>query len=453
MRTLVINFKYLLFYIIFTTSIFSTVKSNKTEDEGDCMEFEIGDPVHGRGYNGSISITANNYTCQRWDVDFPHKIPRNIRNYFLRDMNINHNYCRNLKDHERSPWCYTTDPNKYRDLCSQIKHCPSRIPKTEATGPNCRMNEFGIGYQGNQSTTASGYTCQNWMANTPTQIPTTVRNVLLDNKKINNNYCRNWEAKASNPWCYTTTPRQLVKEECNIPLCKGVKSSSITVIENMRGLLNKNHLKEEQQNKSRSHKITKNCKESTSITKKGHRCQYWDSKSPHKISKSLKRLFDHNKFPHDNFCRAFKNGKSSKPWCYTTDLRVKWQYCKVQNCKFLQKKRKLRKKIHKSPRISVTRLHNLHLESYKTPQKDCFELKNNQIFYNGTVSTTKRGYKCQNWQSSTPHKVRPNLLKKMRYIGDHNYCRTFSTRPIRPWCYHIHGNAKKVWGYCGVDRC
>lgn len=65
------------------------------------------------------------------------------------------------------------------------------------------------------------------------------------------------------------------------------------------------------------------------ITKAGIPCQRWDSQTPH----------SHNRpppvFPEiqnaDNFCRN-AGGEEPRPWCYTTDLHIRWQHCDIPLC-------------------------------------------------------------------------------------------------------------------------
>ena len=63
-------------------------------------------------------------------------------------------------------------------------------------------------------------------------------------------------------------------------------------------------------------------------TMSGKTCQAWDSATPHfHPITSLYRpyLEDHN------YCRN-PEGRGRRPWCYTTDPNVRWEYCNVQVC-------------------------------------------------------------------------------------------------------------------------
>lgn len=65
-----------------------------------------------------------------------------------------------------------------------------------------------------------------------------------------------------------------------------------------------------------------------SVTAGLYICQRWDEQIPHRHS------YNENDFPDgvipENFCRTTKD--SSRPWCYTTDKRRRWEHCNVNNC-------------------------------------------------------------------------------------------------------------------------
>ncbi|EDV29497.1 uncharacterized protein TRIADDRAFT_51898 [Trichoplax adhaerens] len=68
-----------------------------------------------------------------------------------------------------------------------------------------------------------------------------------------------------------------------------------------------------------------------SITKtiSGYNCQQWKSNSPHNHS------YSPSKYPDDdlsyNYCRN-PGGKSSRPWCYTTNSQKVSEYCNIPSC-------------------------------------------------------------------------------------------------------------------------
>ncbi|XP_052778200.1 receptor-type tyrosine-protein phosphatase S-like isoform X1 [Mya arenaria] len=63
-------------------------------------------------------------------------------------------------------------------------------------------------------------------------------------------------------------------------------------------------------------------------TKNLFACQRWDAQIPHRHSYGAVDFPD-GLVP-ENFCRTTKD--SSKPWCYTTDHRKRWDNCQVNNC-------------------------------------------------------------------------------------------------------------------------
>lgn len=61
-----------------------------------------------------------------------------------------------------------------------------------------------------------------------------------------------------------------------------------------------------------------------SITVSGIICQRWDSLTPH-IPKSWPTGEGH-----ENYCR--NPDDDEKPWCYTSDPQVRWEYCDIHEC-------------------------------------------------------------------------------------------------------------------------
>ena len=64
------------------------------------------------------------------------------------------------------------------------------------------------------------------------------------------------------------------------------------------------------------------------VTVSGKLCQKWDLTTPHfhpLTSRYRPYLEGHN------YCRN-PEGRGIRPWCYTTDLSTRWEYCDVQQC-------------------------------------------------------------------------------------------------------------------------
>ena len=66
-----------------------------------------------------------------------------------------------------------------------------------------------------------------------------------------------------------------------------------------------------------------------SVTEKGYTCQAWNHTKPHF------HLFSPSKFPElrggHNFCRN-PGGNKGRPWCYTTDEKILYDYCDIERC-------------------------------------------------------------------------------------------------------------------------
>ncbi|XP_063442671.1 uncharacterized protein LOC134722967 [Mytilus trossulus] len=78
---------------------------------------------------------------------------------------------------------------------------------------------------------------------------------------------------------------------------------------------------------------------SISKTKSGRTCQAWGSQTPqkHKLSKKLA--------DQKNYCRNPDNMPHG-PWCYTTDLNKRWEYCAIPYCeKKVTPAKQIRKKV------------------------------------------------------------------------------------------------------------
>ena len=66
------------------------------------------------------------------------------------------------------------------------------------------------------------------------------------------------------------------------------------------------------------------------ITRSGRSCQPWSSQCPNR----------HWRFPEDvvdgqndsNMCRNPDASAPDGPWCYTTDPKIRWEYCNISRC-------------------------------------------------------------------------------------------------------------------------
>ena len=64
------------------------------------------------------------------------------------------------------------------------------------------------------------------------------------------------------------------------------------------------------------------------ITESGRTCQEWSSQEPHKHIFHIHKTYW--KYADANYCRNFD--LQVKPWCFTIDKRVRWEYCNVTQC-------------------------------------------------------------------------------------------------------------------------
>ena len=81
---------------------------------------------------------------------------------------------------------------------------------------------------------------------------------------------------------------------------------------------------------------------------------------------------------------------------------------------------------------------------------DCFY--GNGRGYRGNVSTTKKGYTCQAWDSQWPHKhtIDGSIYEEVR--NSSNFCRNPGGFGLKgTWCYTT--NMSLQWDYCDVPKC
>lgn len=180
---------------------------------------------NGESYRGTSSTTITGKKCQSWSSMTPHrheKTPQKFPN-----AGLTMNYCRN-PDGDKSPWCYTTDPEVRWEFCN-LEKCSetgesavnvpteTQVPSVEATSTQDCMFGNGKAYRGKKATTAAGTPCQAWAAQEPHhhRIFTPETNPRAGLEK---NYCRNPDDDVNGPWCYTTNPKKLF-DYCDVPHC------------------------------------------------------------------------------------------------------------------------------------------------------------------------------------------------------------------------------------------
>uniref|UniRef100_H3AUZ8 receptor protein-tyrosine kinase n=1 Tax=Latimeria chalumnae TaxID=7897 RepID=H3AUZ8_LATCH len=68
---------------------------------------------------------------------------------------------------------------------------------------------------------------------------------------------------------------------------------------------------------------------SVNITSSGIPCQKWSEQAPHFHTRSPEVFPELSKS--ENYCRN-PGGESERPWCYTMDRSVRWEYCNIPRC-------------------------------------------------------------------------------------------------------------------------
>uniref|UniRef100_A0A8C2SVL4 Plasminogen-like n=1 Tax=Coturnix japonica TaxID=93934 RepID=A0A8C2SVL4_COTJA len=369
--------------------------------ELECME------CNGEDYHGSVSRTESGLECQRWDAQEPHMHGYTLKHFPGKDLKMN--YCRN-PDGELRPWCFTMSPTKRWEYCS-IPRCTMH-PPASGLGSQC-ISGNGDNYRGRIAITESGNTCQHWNMQFPHKhgwIPD-----RYPCKGLEENYCRNPNGE-KRPWCYTINS-SVRWEYCAIPQCDGTEQSADVATQVL--------LPEEcYEGQGLNYRGT------TSTTVSGRKCQAWNSKSPHDHGKTPE------KFPNadlrENYCR--NPDGDSRPWCFTTDPSVPWEYCSLKRCDDHTVEA-----TPNDPPAAVAQ--NVDLPIPPTTS-DC--INGNGKDYRGTAAKTGNGRTCQEWSSQSPHSHRYfTPLTHPRAGLDKNYCRNPDGDINGLWCFTT--DPEKIW--------
>ncbi|XP_061570525.1 hepatocyte growth factor a [Cololabis saira] len=167
----------------------------------------------GTGYRGTMNVTPEGVTCQRWDSQYPHNhsfLPHNFKCKDLRE-----NYCRN-PDGADYPWCFTTNPNQRIAKCTHIPRCDAEA----ARKIECYEDD-GEMYRGTLSITRSGIPCADWSHHINSEDShSTVSHVGLEN-----NYCRNPDRDKHGPWCFTSPNNRLAWDYCKLRTCESATTA------------------------------------------------------------------------------------------------------------------------------------------------------------------------------------------------------------------------------------
>ncbi|VDH95157.1 FMS-like tyrosine kinase 1 [Mytilus galloprovincialis] len=154
-------------------------------------------------YMGTKAVTEYNNTCQRWEMQEPHRHTYKVTDF--PDLTMPENYCRTTRDSVR-PWCYTTIPDKeHRWEYCNISSCIN----------NCYYNGQIYDYMGTKAVTEHNKTCQRWEMQEPHRHNYIVTD--FPDPTMPENYCRATK-DSRRPWCYTTD-KDKRWEYCNISHC------------------------------------------------------------------------------------------------------------------------------------------------------------------------------------------------------------------------------------------
>ncbi|KAK3542241.1 hypothetical protein QTP86_021400 [Hemibagrus guttatus] len=332
----------------------------------------------GSSYRGTVTVTKSGKTCQAWSSQVPQKHSRTPENYPCKGMD--NNYCRN-PNNERSPWCYTTDPDTRWEYCN-ISSCGAEPhPDEPVIGPvdGCYIGN-GSSYRGVMSETISGKKCQSWSSMNPHKHSKTPQQ--YPNADLRRNLCRNPDGDKA-PWCYTTDPA-VRWEYCKIERCgsidppQDVRPTPVVIPQPLPPI-------KATENEDCKAGIGEDYRGSISITAAGVTCQAWSASTPHMSNFNEKshpgKGLDSNQKKgthlmelcintcqsqfkylcqsHDTVNLKFKipyvslmtlfpspvnkmfrntyncrnpDGDTNGPWCYTTDQSKKWDYCNIPDC-------------------------------------------------------------------------------------------------------------------------
>ncbi|CAG5928438.1 unnamed protein product [Menidia menidia] len=136
-----------------------------------------------------------------------------------------------------------------------------------------------------------------------------------------------------------------------------------------------------------------------------------------------------------NLCRNPDGDRA--PWCYTTDPKVRWEYCNLEKCSA------------KPPPGQPSS--PPELQATQTPtDRDCKE--GNGDTYRGPTSMTVLGVTCQAWSAQSPHQHNSFTPETHPTKGlEGNSCRNPDNDANGPWCYTT--DRSKKWDYCQIPDC
>uniref|UniRef100_A0A8C9IGB1 Kringle domain-containing protein n=1 Tax=Piliocolobus tephrosceles TaxID=591936 RepID=A0A8C9IGB1_9PRIM len=408
---------------------------------------------NGQSYRGTYFTTVTGRTCQAWLSMTPHSHSRTPEYY--PNAGLVKNYCRN-PDSVAAPWCYTMDPSVRWEYCN-LTRCsdaegtavvpPNIIPvpsleaffeqelTEETPGAQECYYHYGQSYRGTHSTTVTGRTCQAWSSMTPHQHSRTPKN--YPNAGLTRNYCRNPDAEIC-PWCYTMDP-SVRWEYCNLTQCLVTESSvlaTLTVVPDPSTEASSEEAPTEQSPEVQDcyHGDGQSYRGSFSTTVTGRTCQSWSSMTPHWHQRTTEY------YPNGGLTRNYCRNPDAeiRPWCYTMDPSVRWEYCNLTQCP-----------VTESSVLAMSMAVSEQAPTQQSPGvQDCYHGDGQS--YRGSVSTTVTGRTCQSWSSMTPHWHQRTTEYYPNGGLTKNYCRNPDAE-IRPWCYTMDPSVR--WEYCNLTQC
>ncbi|KAA8582862.1 hypothetical protein FQN60_015408 [Etheostoma spectabile] len=399
----------------------------------------------GSDYRGTKSKTKSGTKCQNWAAKYPHRPNFTPEANPLADLESN--FCRNPDGDAGGPWCYTTDPNTRWEHCG-VSSCTGK--------PAFILGKI--------STTEKGFTCQRWDSQKPHNHGYSPS--ALPEKYLEENYCRNPDGDPR-PWCFTTSASKRW-DFCSIPRCTSEAPTvvpeltcatgegkayrgTIAVTESGKTGLDSNYCRNPDNERMPWYEPVipteeEDCYEGdgtsyrgvTSETISGKRCQSWSSMTPHTHQKTPQNF--PNADLRRNLCRNPDGDKA--PWCYTTEPRVRWEYCKLEKC--------LPKPVSGATESKPSAPEASSTATVTPPENDC--KTGNGDTYRGPTSITILGVTCQAWSAQSPHQHNSFTPQTHPTKGlEGNSCRNPDGDVNGPWCYTTDRNKK--WDYCQIPDC
>ena len=119
---------YNLHWIVNSSKLLLKMDLHISEGNGECFTNPLA-----TDYRGTISVTKNGRTCQKWTDQSPHSHSKTPDNYPYSGLG-DHNFCRNPDNDNEGAWCYTIDP------VTRYEYCDVSTPEIRCG--KCCLSEF-----------------------------------------------------------------------------------------------------------------------------------------------------------------------------------------------------------------------------------------------------------------------------------------------------------------------